>query len=908
MAVFRRIANLFSRARLNRDIDVELRAHVEMRAQDNAAHGMTPDEARRDALLRFGNPASTREQVAAADAALTLASVWTDIRFGLRQLRRAPGFTITSVVILALGIGAVTAVFSLINAALIKMLPVRNPEQLVEFKTIGLNSPVDDAFSYPTFKAFQRQTQALASALAFRRLHNIDVEIDSRSALAEGQLVSGNYFQLLGVRAILGRTIQPFDESVAGQNPVAVIGYDYWRTRFALDPEIVGKRVLLNNSPFTIIGVMGPEFYGLQPGDRIDLSVPLTTIALVNPGFAAAGSRADALTAPSRSWLHVVGRLQPGISREQAVSSLTPVFALSMREAAASLAGLPFDSPAVRQYFLHLRLELEPGSRGLASLRRQFSKPLWIVMAIVGLLLLITCANVANLLLARASTREKEIAVRAALGAGKRRLVRQLLTESILLALAGGLLGIGLANWGSGSLLALMARGRNPVRLSVHPDFTVLAFALGLSMLTALVFGMLPAWRSAQSNLQRGLAVNARVASGAGMRNRIGKLLVVIQVGMCMVLVIGAGLLTRTLANLRDFYPGFNRENVLLFNVNPSVIGYNDVVPLYERLLNRLREVPAVRLASLSVHEPLSVNASTSVVRVQGTAARPGEDLAPVNIEPLGPDYFAALEIPLLEGREFNWSDRDGTEKVAIVNQAMARHYFGDANPIGRMVSIPGYRGDASWLRIVGVVRDIKVHDLRESAQLMLYQPMFQAPEGGATFEVRTAMDPAYAQSAVLEAVKSIDSRLPVYSIKTLDNQLDDSLVQERLVATLSDLFGVLALVLTCVGLYGLMAYMVSRRTTEIGVRMALGAERGQIARMIIGETLLLVGCGLAIGIPAAALASRLLASQLFELRPGDPLTIAAACALMAAVTVLASWLPAHRAASVNPMQALRSE
>jgi len=372
--------------------------------------------------------------------------------------------------------------------------------------------------------------------------------------------------------------------------------------------------------------------------------------------------------------------------------------------------------------------------------------------------------------------------------------------------------------------------------------------------------------------------------------------------------MIGAGLLARSLANLKGFYPGFNRDNVLLFAVNPPEIGYKDVVPIYHQLLGRIQAIPGVRSVSLSVHEPLSTNVSDTNVKVQGPTQGRGDDLTPVDIEPIGPDYFRTLETPLLAGREFSNADRAGSPKVAIVNQSMARHFFGNTNPIGRRVSIPGYRADTSWLEIVGEVRDIKVHDLREPTTLMLYVPMFQAPEGGATFEVRTAIDPASAQAAILSAVKAIDGRLPVYSVKSLSDQLDDSLVEERLVASLSSVFGLLALLLTCVGLYGLMAYTVNRRTGEIGIRMALGAQRGRIARMVLRETLLLVACGLAIGVPVAALLSHWIASQLFGLHPGDPTTFVAACAAMAAVTIMASYLPARRAASVDPMRALRSE
>ena len=894
----------------NADLERELRSDLELEEEEQRDRGHSPEEARYAARRAFGNDVLIREQAHEAWGWAPFERLWHDIRYAFRQLRRSPGFTITAISILALGIGAVTSVFSLIDAALLKMLPVRDPQQLVQFKTINPAAPVDDVFSHPTLQALQAQTQVLAGVFAFRRLYDIDVEVDGRSGLAAGQLVSGNYFTVLGVKAIAGRMILPFDDSAAGQASVAVISYDYWRTRFALDPGVIGKHVLLNNAPFTIVGVTAPEFYGLQPGEKAAISVPLTAIASINPAFAAAGGPADALKSPFRNWLYMMGRLQPGVSREQATSSLEPVFAQSMREAAASLAGLPVDSPVARQSILDTRLRLDSGSQGLASLRRQFSKPLWIVMAVVALLLLITCANVASLLLARANARERDIAVRLALGSGKSRLMRQLLLESLLLGMGGGAIGVCLAYWGSSSLLAFMGRGRNPVSLSVHPDLRLLGFALALSTFTAVVFGTLPAWRATDVDPAHALALNARTSTAAGARHRLGKAMVVIQIATSLILVVGAGLLARTLTNLKDFYPGFNRENVLLFSVSPATVGYQDAAwaPLYEQLLNRLRTVPAVRSVSMSVHGPLSTNVSSSTVQVQGPRSDQADDLTSVNVEPVGPDYFRTMEIPVRRGRDISLSDREGTPKVAVVNESMARHYFGKADPVGRFISIPGYRGDTSWLQVVGEVRDIKVHDLRESATLMLYVPMFQAAEGGATIEMRTAMDPMYAQTAVLAAVKAVDSRLPVYSVKTLDNQLDDSLVQERLVASLSELFGMLALLLTCVGLYGLMAYSVNRRTGEIGIRMALGARRGRIARMVLGETLLLFSCGLVLGLPGAAISSHLIASQLFGLKPADPVTFSAACVIMALVAIAASYLPARRAASIDPMHALRNE
>ena len=890
------------------DLERELRADLELEEEEQREKGLSPDEARREARRAFGNTTLIKEQTHEAWGWAALEHFAQDIRYGVRQLRRAPAFTITAVLILALGIGAVTAVFSLIDTALLRMLPVEKPEQLVEFKAINPAFPVNDAFSYPTFQELKGQTKVLAGVLAFRKLNRVDVEVDGRGGLAEGQLVSGNYFGVLGVGATRGRTLLPIDETVAGSSPVAVIGYDYWRTRFALDPDIVGKHVRINNVPFTIVGVTEPEFYGVQPGEKVEISVPLTMIGSVFPGFANAGGPADALKAPFRNWLHVMGRLRDGVTWERATASLEPVFAQSMRDAAASLAGTPVDSPTVRQTFLNFRLRLEPGSQGLATLRQQFSKPLWILMAIVGLLLLITCANVANLVLARANAREKEIAMRLALGAGKGRLVRQLLTESILLGLSGGVMGVGLAYWGNSVLLALMARGRTPVSLSARPDLKVLAFALGVSLFTAIVFGTIPAWRIADVDPSRGLAQNARNSAASPTRFRLGKSLVVLQVAISLVLMVGAGLLVGSLANLRDFYPGFDRDKMLLFSVDPTVIGYQDVVPLYERLLTRLRALPGVRLASLSVHPPLTTNLSATAIKVQGPALGQPEDLAPVNIEPVGPDYFATMGTPLFRGRDFLWSDRGRSTKVAIVSESMARHYFGDADPIGRFVSIPGFIGDSSWIQIVGEIPDTKFHDLRENAALVLYLPLFQLPEGGATFELRTALDPAYVQSAALDAVRALDPRLPVDSVKTLNVQLNDSLVQERLVGSLSGLFAALALLLTSVGLYGLMAYTIHRRTSEIGIRMALGADRVRVARMVLSETLLLVVGGLAVGLPGAIFASHLIASQLFGIKPWDPITFLGACMLMAVVAITASYIPARRAASIDPMQALRTE
>jgi predicted permease len=893
---------LWLRWRTDCELDEEIQAHLELEIQNNLDRGMTPEEARFAALRTFGNPTQVRERVRENDLFTATEGLLQDIRYSLRTLRRSPTFTLVVVLSLALGIGANTAIFSLIDAALLKMLPVRNPEQLVELKSLSPAIGLNELFSYAAFQEFREGNPALSGVLAFRKLSDMDFEVDGHGGLANGQLVSGEYFSLLGVQAILGRTILPADEKAPGQSPVAVIGYDYWRQRFALDPAVLGKKIVLNNSPFIIIGVTPPEFFGIEPGARIDVSVPLNMVAQVRSDFASPGTPYDVFTAPFRNWLYVLARLKPGVTQERALANLEPIFARAMRESAESLSGLPFDSPAVRRAFLATKLQLDSGGQGLATLRARFSKPLWIVMAVVALLLIVTCANIANLLLARGNSRQREIAVRLAIGAGRLRLIRQLVVESVLLGLGGGACGLLLAFCAGRSLLLLMSHSRSPILLNVHPDVTVLIFTLLISLLTALLFGIVPALRAARVDLRGSVRTTSR--------STFGNALVVMQVAVSLVLVIGAGLLTRTLMNLKDFYPGFNQDNVLLFSVNPLMTGYREdqLVSLYERLLDHFNVVPGVRSATFSVHSPLSASFSSSSLNVQGTKLRSDQELASLGVEAVGPEYFRTIQTAVLLGRDFTAADRAGGPKVAILNKTAAHFYFDDASPIGRRVNMPGYRGDPSWLEIVAVVDDAKYHDLREQAAPMVYIPLFQAPESGVTFEVRTGIDAASAAPALLSAVKATDSRLPVFAVKTLRTQLDDSLVQERLVASLSSAFGALALLLAGVGLYGLMAYAVNRRTNEIGIRMALGARPVEIAGMVLRETLLLMGLGLGIGIPASMLASRLIASELYGLKPGDASTILLAILVTSGIAALAGYLPARRASRVDPMIALRYE
>lgn len=886
----------------------ELEAYLETETDENVARGMSSEQARQAARRKLGNFTLIREEIYSMNSITFLESLWQDIRYSLRTLAKARVFTFVVIASLALGIGANTAIFSLINAALLKMLPVRDPRQLVQLKSASPASGLSERFSYADFKEFRDRNRVFSGVLAFYELFfDVNIEVNGQGGVARGQVVSGDYFSVLGINPAIGRMIAPTDETVAGQSPVAVISYDYWRRRFALDPGVVGEKIVLNNSPYTIIGVTPPEFFGLQPGEKIDISVPITMIGRMNPGLAQSGTRYDILNAPFNDWLYVMARLGHGVTFKEASANLEPIFRESMRKAAEGLSGTPYDSPANRRGFLQSKLQLDSAGEGLAALRQQFATPLWILMGIVGLLLLVTCANVANLLLARANSRQKEIAVRLAMGAGLWRMTRQLLTESVLLALGGGALGLLLAFWGSKSLLTMMSHSDSVTSLSVQPDAAVLSFTLLISLLTALLFGLVPAWRAARLNSASALVESIRTYGRARSRSRLGKALIISQMALSLVLLIGAGLLTRSLENLKNFYPGFHKENVLLFTIHPMTVGYNDAraALLFKDLLDKINGIPGVRSATFSFYSPLGVFGGTTPKTEEATP-QSGKEMKGVGIDVVGPNYFKTLQTPVLSGRDFTGADQAGAPRVAVINEAMARDYFGDANPIGRHVNAPGW--DTSWFEIVGVVQDMKTHSLREQSTPMIYLPLYQAPEGLATFEVRTLTTPLSVSNAIRKVIKAIDSRVPIYDIKTLDEQVDDSLVQERLVASLSSLFGLLALILAAVGLYGLMTYAVNRRTGEIGIRMALGATREQIAGMILRETLQLVLIGLGIGIPAAIAAARLIKAELYGLKSDDPITLVITISIMAGVAVCAAWLPARRASRVEPMVALRTE
>jgi predicted permease len=908
--IFRRFMCFLRRDQLDRELEEEMRFHLEMKVQENLEAGMTPREARYAARRQLGNMTLLREVSREMWGFQSIEALIQDARYGLRQMRRQPAFTIVAILSLALGIGANTAIFSLIDAVLLKTLPVKDPEELILLKwESGQNPPAElisgsvsmsggslssTSFSFHAYEQFRQQVEALSDVIAFAELERLNASIDGQAELASGQVVSGNYYKALGVEPVAGRALFESDDRVAEADSAAVISYAYWQRRFGRDPETVGKTIYLNGSPFTIIGVAPPGFYGtLDVGISPDITVPVAKQALVMPGE-------PYLNRPGVWWLQVLGRLKQGATAEQARASLDVV----LQQSAAQ------HKPDSDRQVDMARLEVVSGSRGPGDTRKRFSEPLYILSAVVLLVLLIACANVSNLLLARATARRKEIAMRLALGASRVRLVRQLLTESLMLSLMGGALGLLFAIWGKDLLVAALPNDRPSLSIEAVIDYRVLGFTLAVSLLTGLLFGLLPAFRATRVDLTPVLKDNAASALKGRSRLSIGKALVVAQVAMSLVLMVGAGLFVRTLRNLESVNLGFNKENLLLLRIDPTLNGYKGqaIAALYDQIMERIKRVPGVRSASLSRYALISGSASIARISVPGFTLPAGERPF-VYLHPVGTSFFETMEIPLLLGRGFGPQDREGAPVVAIVNETMARIYFPNENPIGKKFTFPVSR-NPDPVEVIGLVRDSKFSQVRDEVPPTYFTPYFQDTKGlgAASFEVRTAGDPADMVPVVRQIVQEIDKNLPIYNVKTQSKQVEEALIQERQFARLSSFFGLLALLLACIGLYGVLSYAVARRTSEIGIRMALGAERGDVMWMVMRETLLLILIGVAIGLVGAYFGAGLISSMLFGLTPTDPATIAAAALIMGGVAAFAGYLPARRAARLDPMIALRYE
>jgi predicted permease len=840
--------------------------------------------------------------------------LWQDLRYGGRTLLQNPGFAAVAVLSLALGIGANTAIFSLIDVVMLRQLPVKNPQQLVFLSdptgggvSIGMQGGERTIFTYGEYEQLRDNVKSFSGMFASESDGNhLNASINgSAPEEIHARLVTENYFQVLGLSPILGRAFSLEDAKRGpGGEPFAIVSYDFWQKRFGLDPYALGKTIRINQTVFTVVGVAPPGFQGETVGAPPDIYLPMMMEPQVKPG------RLWLHDDPSKTervmWLHVVGRLKDGATIQQAQANVNVVFGQMLKERAG-----PSPSAETRENILGQKILLHDGSKGASNVRDEFSEPLLVLMAVVGLVLLIACANVANLLLARATARRKEMAVRLAMGASRARLVGQLLTESLFLSTLGGAAGVLFASWANQLLLRLVSQGDRPLPLDIHPDARILAFTAAVSILTGILFGLAPALRATRLDINPILKENARGVSGERSKLGLGRILVVVQVALSVLLLVGAGLFLRSLGNLQKIDLGYNREKLLLVRLDSLEAGYKgaSAAALYRQVLDRIRVLPGVRGVALSENGLFSGTESGDRISVEGfKPIKKGDDNA--RFDQVGPGYFSTLGIPVLLGREIGPQDAEPAQPVCVIDETMAKFYFGSQNPIGRHVT-DEFPDSKITMQIVGVVRDSKQNGLRRPAFRRFYTPFFHALGGvppAANFEIRTFADPSAVAKAVRAQIREIDPAIPLFDVHALTELLDNNLVDDRLIAQLSAFFGLVALLLASIGLYGVLAYAVARRTSEIGIRMALGAGQRRVIRMILGETLLLVAAGLLVGVPAALACGRLVASKLFGLKPSDPASLAIASAVMILVALLAAWIPARRASRVDPLIALRYE
>ncbi|HEY6388912.1 MAG TPA: ABC transporter permease [Candidatus Acidoferrum sp.] len=837
-------------------------------------------------------------------------TLWQDIRYGLRMLVKNPGFTAIAVATLALGIGANTAIFSLVNAVMLQSIPVRDPQKLVVLRWSAHGHPQNAgsssygdcqrtnwtdkisgscSFSYPMFKAIREHVEAFSSVGAFAGPAQLDLTGNGTASITRAEIVSGDYFQTLGVRAAAGRTIEPSDER-PGAEAVAVLSYAYWQGAFGGAQSAIGKTIKLNNLPFTIIGVADPDFTRLTPGHTQDMWLPLSQFGPLRLHW---GRGTD----DERNWwLAIVGRLKPGIPLGQAESGVSLLF---HNEIIQEKQLKVEDDPQVT---------LTPAQKGLSGIRGDLEQPLFILMVAVGIVLSISCANVAGLMLSRATARQKEIAVRLALGAGRGRVIRQLLTESVMLSFAGAAVGVVLAYWGASALAAFASANRySNFQINADPDVRVLALTVAVAALTGILFGLAPAFRGTRVNVAPTLKENSGSMSGTSFggnrRFGLGSGLVVAQVALSVIVLAGAGLVVRSLANLKAIDPGFDTRNVLQFGVNPTLTGYyksEQVEPLYRELQSRLSGLPGVLSVSYSSDTLLDGGLWTEDVKIEG---RIDKSTVETQMLAVGPEFFSTMKIPVMTGRTLTHEDSQSKRDIAVVNRAFVKKFLENRAPLGLHFGADDPK--SAQYEIVGVVGDTKYAGLRDEIAPTAYIPL---KDSDAHFALRTAINPQALFPGVRKVVSDLDNNLPLFDVRTQTERIERLLFNERLLARLASLFGLLALVLACIGLYGLLSYEVARRTREIGIRAALGAQNRDVLRLVGRQGLVLVAFGMAFGILAAIGVTRSLRSLLYEVQPSDPTTFFGVCALLTIVAMAACYIPARRATRVDPMVALRYE
>jgi len=903
-----RMRAMFRRGAVERELDDELRFHIERQADELERRGLSRDEALRRARLAFGGLEPMKEATRDAHGTAVIDSLLQDLRYALRVLRREPGFTIAVILILGFGIGANVSTFSVMNALLLRPLRVPHAEQLVivgDPDSVGSNwhgSPEYRYVSYPVYADVRDRNHVLSGLYASGNLNTPDVVFRDGGGTIEHpafRAVTGNFFSVLQVPALYGRTITAEDDRVGSGAPVIVISYGYWQRRFGGDRSVVGRDMIVNGQPLTIVGVTPAAFEGDVVGKTVDGWVPIATVAVLQPKSNPSDDR-------RWSWLQMMGRLAPGVSLERARSELAAIEADSIRTHTTG-----DNLAAFEQDLKDEPIRVESGRRGFSHDRRAYGPALTVVMSAVALVVLIVCANVANLMIVRGVARGREMTVRMTLGAGRGRLVRQLLTESVLLASAGGALGLYLAGIGGRLLVTMAGTGRTTIPLDVSPDARVLAFTAGVTLLAALLFGLVPAARATRVEIAAALRTGGR--SLVGIRARFGrfaagKALVVVQIALSTVLLMGAGLLIRTMQRIVDADLGFDRDHVIVAHVNAQKSGYEGLrsFALMRDLTERLRAVPSVTGVSTTMHGLFSGGWGSLHANVPGFSAATLTDLE-VGYDAVGPDFFRTIGARLLAGRDFDVRDSESGAKVAVINRSTANAYFRGVDPIGRTI---GERQDGpnTLATIVGVVDDIQDRSVRDAAGRRLFVPIFQQNvQPGFVLVVHVAGDAAQSVAVIRDALLGRERKL-VFEISPVNELVANSVAEDRLTTRVTTFFGIVALLLAALGLYGVTAYATSQRTGEFGLRMALGAEPRSVTRLIVGEGARLAAIGLAAGMPTALLASRLIRRQLFHVSPIDLPSIGLAIVMLAGMTLLASYIPARRAARIAPLDALRTE
>jgi predicted permease len=832
----------------------------------------------------------------------------------MRSFRKAKLFTAVAICSLALGMGANTAIFSLLDQVMLQLLPVKQPEQLVALKMEGFhygNNSGMNAISYPMYKDF-RDNNKVFSGMFGRFATPVSLGVGGRTERVSGELVTGSYFPVLGVGPAVGRTFTASDDRLPGGHPIVVLSYGFWQSRFALDPAIVGKQIIVNGRTMTVIGVAQRGFDGVQLEYHTQVFIPMMMKAQITPFW-------DALRDRRWRWVNAFGRLKPGVGLTQAQAGLQP-FMHSMLEMEVREAAFRNASPYTRQQFLKSIIKLLPGSQGNSYIRQALSGPLWMLLAITGAVLLMACTNLANLLLARSTMRQREIAIRLAVGASRSQIIRQLLIESFLLSLFGAAVGL-VFGWAANRVLVAAFLpsdgGEYALRISALPNAPVLLFTFGVMLLTTLLCGLIPALKASRPDVTPTLKNEAGSVVG-GSHAGLRKSLVILQVTLSLLLLIGAGLFIRTLANLRDLGPGFNPEHLVGFNLDPSLNGYSSdrAKTFYRQLSDELAATPGIKSVGLASMRILEGDEWDSSMTVEGYTPKPGSTPEPY-MNSVGPNYFATMGIAMLRGRDFNAQDvasvksgpdpDDYSPTKAIINESFARKYFAGRDPIGLHIGFGSDPGTKTPIEVIGVVKDVKYTNLRDEIPVQAFVPYLSDRHiAGMTIYVRSSLDTKELAGLVRRKVRQLDTNLPIYGMRSTEEQIDLSLRSERLIASLSAVFGFLATALAVTGLYGVMAYTVSRRTREIGIRMALGAVRTDVMWMVMREVLVLVAAGVAIGIPAAIALTYLIRQMLFGLQPNDPATIAGATVLSVLVASLAGFIPALRASQVEPTSALR--